>query len=183
LKKTILISTFVVVAWAVAVLVMTSDGVGFADTVVYFFGGLALGTFAVVTTAAAFGHGAVAKQWPVASEIALLVVQLAIIAAVAGSVVLDVPFAARFAASRSALEAAALRTRAAHQPAVPGTIGLFRVTEIDRAGSAVRFIVGDAGLFNDSAGVVYSPDGQPPVVDEDSYQHIGGPWWSWYRSW
>jgi hypothetical protein len=35
----------------------------------------------------------------------------------------------------------------------------------------------------DDCGVVYSPTGEPPVVGEDSYEHISGPWWHWYRSW
>jgi len=60
-------------------------------------------------------------------------------------------------------------------------VGLFLVRNVDHVGEAVRFITGPCSLFDD-CGFVYSPKGSPPVVGEDSYQHLWGPWWHWYRS-
>jgi hypothetical protein len=60
-------------------------------------------------------------------------------------------------------------------------IGLYPVRDVDHVGEAVRFITGRCSLFDD-CGFVYSPKGSPPVVGRDSYHHLWGPWWHWYRT-
>ena len=61
-------------------------------------------------------------------------------------------------------------------------VGLFEVRETEILdGGVVRMITG--GAFLDGAGVVYSPDRQPPTKGEHNYRHLYGNWWSWQRSW
>jgi hypothetical protein len=62
-----------------------------------------------------------------------------------------------------------------------GRIGLFSVRELECLGECRRFIT--AHDFLDDAGLAYCPTGRPPVVGEDSYSHLYGGWWRWYRSW
>jgi hypothetical protein len=66
---------------------------------------------------------------------------------------------------------------------VPGEhIGLFRLQEAEvLPGGIVRLITTDC-MF-DHCGVVYSPQGPPPRVGEDTYSPLGGGWWHWWRSW
>lgn len=62
-----------------------------------------------------------------------------------------------------------------------GFIGLFHVREHECVGACRRFIT--ARAFLDDAGLAYCPAGHPPRVGEDSYVHLYGGWWRWYRSW
>jgi hypothetical protein len=62
-----------------------------------------------------------------------------------------------------------------------GFIGLFHVREHECIGECRRFIT--ARAFLDDAGLAYCPAGHPPRVGEDSYAHLYGGWWRWYRSW
>jgi len=61
-------------------------------------------------------------------------------------------------------------------------VGLFRVREFSQFESELRFLTNECGLV-DFCGIVFSPDGPPPNRGEDSFSHLYGPWWHWYRSW
>jgi hypothetical protein len=65
----------------------------------------------------------------------------------------------------------------------PGVrVGLFWLREAEvLPDGVVRMITTDC-MF-DQCGVVYSPRGAPPVVGEDTYNALGGPWYHWWRSW
>lgn len=60
-------------------------------------------------------------------------------------------------------------------------VGLFQVSDVQHLDGCVRFITTGDGF--DDAGLAYCPEGKPPVVGEDSYRHLYGPWWVWERSW
>ncbi|MDT0303467.1 hypothetical protein [Streptomonospora wellingtoniae] len=49
----------------------------------------------------------------------------------------------------------------------------------DRKGA--RFLVEGAGFLNER-GFAYSPDGPPTAGEEDSYEHLSGPWYTWTRN-
>lgn len=88
----------------------------------------------------------------------------------------------RLLASRSALEryaaAAGQRGLDSKQPV---RAGLFLVRETETLeGGTVRLITAEC-MFDD-CGLVFS-SGQPPVIGEDSYDHLLGKWWHWRRSW
>jgi len=92
-------------------------------------------------------------------------------------------FWVRFMLSRSSLNhyvaAFSNGTRGSSGPAV--RVGLFwlRDTEVLPQG-AVRMITTECGVV-DTCGVVYSPTGRPPVIGEDVYESLGGPWYHCYR--
>jgi hypothetical protein len=110
------------------------------------------------------------------------VIGLGIVTLVFASLTSDLSVRARFSMSRQAFDVAARNALEGKSLRTPTRIGYFRVTEIDRAGKSVRFVIGEYGLA-DSIGVAYSPGGEPPVVGEDYYYDLGGPWWLWIRSW
>lgn len=61
-------------------------------------------------------------------------------------------------------------------------VGLFRLEEAEvLPGGTIRLITTDC-MF-DHCGVAFSPNGQPPVVGEDTYSPLSGHWWLWWRSW
>jgi len=60
-------------------------------------------------------------------------------------------------------------------------VGLFRILEAENTAGCVRFITTQE--FLDHAGLAHCPEGEPPVMGEDCYRHLYGPWWHWYRSW
>lgn len=168
--------------WGSVALVSASDGVSALDYIFYFFGGLAFGAVTVATAVVLLGRGLRKRERLIKILPYPFVIQLVFLVIVFVGVSFDLAFAARFAASRSALEMAATDTRSGTGPRAPVWIGLFRVSEIDKAGNAVRFIIGECGLA-DKCGVVHSPDGAPPVVGEDWYVPMKGFWWGWRRSW
>lgn len=110
-----------------------------------------------------------------------VIVQAGILVLVLVAVALDLAFALRFRLSEPALTHAALDIQSGRHYDGDRWIGLFRVHEINRAGSAVRLITGEC--FFDDCGLAFNTDGAPPVVDEDDYAHLSGPWWRWRRSW
>jgi hypothetical protein len=97
----------------------------------------------------------------------------------------DAPMRVRFEVSRPALEAAAAEALEGRRPEYAehvGWIGLLPIQLLERVPGAVRFQVADAG-FLDPAGFVFSPGADPPVIGEDIYDHLTGPWWLWVESW
>lgn len=61
-------------------------------------------------------------------------------------------------------------------------VGLFWLREAEvLPGGIVRIITTDC-MF-DHCGVVYSPQGEPPRIGEDTYGSLGGSWYHWWRSW
>ena len=93
-------------------------------------------------------------------------------------------FPARFAVSRPALDryATEVRERGDSTPPAGRLVGLFRVREVELlTDGVVRLITTECML--DDCGMAYSPKGPPPVIGEDSYRHLTGNWWHWWRSW
>ena len=101
------------------------------------------------------------------------------------------PEIARFELSRPALrqyvaDVARNDSGERKQSAVAKRVGLYNISETELLrGRIVRLITAEDGF--DHAGFVYIPSSssrsKPPRIGEDSYQHISGPWWYWYRSW
>jgi hypothetical protein len=168
--------------WAVVAVVASSDGaISVFEFLSYVFGGLIL-TAATLIAGAVLVIRAVRRGARLGQSIPLpLRLQVAFLLIGLLGVQLDLPFDARFAASRSALERAAEDVRSGRRPAQPGWIGLFHMAEVDTAGPSVRFITGEC--FVDHCGIAFSREGEPPRVGEDSYVHMDGPWWRWHRSW
>jgi len=93
-------------------------------------------------------------------------------------------FPARFAVSRPALDryVTEVRERGDSTPPPGRIVGLFKVREVElRPDGVVRLITTSCML--DDCGMAYSPKGPPPVIGEDSYRHLSGNWWHWFRSW
>jgi hypothetical protein len=63
-----------------------------------------------------------------------------------------------------------------------GRVGLFWLREVEVLPHGVVRIITTDCMF-DHCGLVYSPAGAPPVVGEDLYKALGGPWYHWWRSW
>jgi hypothetical protein len=170
------------IVWGSYALVDASDGgLGVVEYLLYFYGGLFFGTAAVVVAVLVVTRN-VRRGVGLDSLLPLpLALQLLFLAVVFVGVSFDFAFRARFRLSLSALESAAEEIRSGRREPRSGWIGLFHVTEVDRAGSAVRFITADN--FLDHTGLVHCPVGEPPVLGEDSYQHFRGRWWRWHRSW
>jgi hypothetical protein len=62
-------------------------------------------------------------------------------------------------------------------------IGLYQLTITEHlSDGTVRFITSSHNLL-DSAGFANSESNPPMKRGEDSYKHIYGNWWVWYRSW
>jgi hypothetical protein len=65
----------------------------------------------------------------------------------------------------------------------PGWVGPYALDQAEHLpGGGARFLIAGTG-FLDPSGFAYSPDGPPPVLGEDSYQHLSGPWYQWTESW
>jgi hypothetical protein len=93
-------------------------------------------------------------------------------------------FPARFAVSRPSLDryVREVRERGDSTPPPGRIVGLFKVREVElRPDGVVRLITTSCML--DDCGMANSPKGQPPVIGEDSYRHLSGNWWHWFRSW
>ena len=171
----------IAVVWGTAMLVMNSAGSSFVAGMGYLLGGMAfivvvvfLGVICLLPVLR--GRTRFTRAFPL--PYLLLVACLAV---VFFGVSFNAALWLRVETSRGPLEAVAADVRAGETPKTPLWVGSFRVREIDAAGDSVRFIVGESLL--DDFGIVHSPSGEPPVVGEDSYQHLGGDWWAWERSW
>lgn len=105
----------------------------------------------------------------------------AITLVVFANVALDAPLRMRLALSEPALRAAAVAL-ASGESREPGWYGLFALTTMERLPGGARFQVRNTG-FLDVGGFAYSPDGPPPVLGSDRYEHLTGPWYSWVNCW
>lgn len=112
------------------------------------------------------------RAWAVASLITVVGIAM---------VYLDVPLRARFAVSRPALDRFARSLTDASPMPKPGRVGLYRLDPVETFPGGVRMLVHGAG-FIDSAGFAFSPDHEPPVIGEDEYFHLTGPWYVWHES-
>ena len=94
-------------------------------------------------------------------------------------------FQVRFLASRPALDRVAREAIPMAPPAElsPGRrVGFFWVRESEVLPGGIIRIITTQCMFDD-CGLVYSPNGEPPRVGEDTYRQLGGGWWHWWRSW
>ena len=89
----------------------------------------------------------------------------------------------RLLGSKGALEAYVASAQRGHRNSrQPVRIGLFKVLETETlSDGTVRMITAEC-MF-DECGLAFAPRGIPPVIGEDSYEHLGGAWWRWSRSW
>lgn len=93
----------------------------------------------------------------------------------------------RFHLSRRALDAYAAEVAAGRVPPPKSRIslrwvGLYLVRKTELLpGGAVRVITSSDGI--DAAGFAWSPGSRPPVIGEDFYTPLTGPWYHWHQSW
>jgi hypothetical protein len=82
---------------------------------------------------------------------------------------------------RLALSARALESTGRESWQEPRLVGLFVVSEKMAVGSELRFRT--AECFLDDCGLVFSPEGPPQPIGEDSFLHLTDSWWHWRDSW
>lgn len=98
--------------------------------------------------------------------------ELLVVAIVVAALMVRLPFRMRFALSEAEFRKQVTSVQPGRQTPLPITLGTFRVTEmevVDRG--VVRLTTSRDGLL-DKAGVVFSPDGRPPYLNEDTYTHL-----------
>jgi hypothetical protein len=65
----------------------------------------------------------------------------------------------------------------------PMTLGLFDVSWAERHENTVRFALAGGGNGIHQHGVIWSPQGEPPLPEEEAYEpnveHYYGPWYLW----
>lgn len=92
-------------------------------------------------------------------------------------------FPLRFAASRSSLERYALSISGTDKHSdQTRQVGLYQVRETEALENGVVRLITAECMFDD-CGLVYIPEGAPPVVGEDYYIQIDQSWYRWERSW
>ncbi|MFI6477473.1 hypothetical protein ACIBH1_06055 [Nonomuraea sp. NPDC050663] len=128
-----------------------------------------------VTLALRAGRADLRLSWPVwaASPV--------IVAFAAAAVYFGVPERLRFELSRPALETLAMSV-VSEGDKEPGWTGLFPLRRAEAVPGGARFLVEGTG-FLDPCGYAWSPNGRPPVIGEDHYEHLSGPWYRWRESW
>jgi hypothetical protein len=165
--------------WMVAVLVLFSDaGSGMDAFLILVLGGLGLVLIWIVQffVEVRVPREARTRRWALGP---VLTIACAVFVIFGGS------FWIRFLVSKSALDRFAMERSAGPSPSneAPVRVGLFEARDIDVIEhGCVRFITSRDGMADD-AGLAHSPDGEPPVIGEDSYSHLVGNWWWWHRSW
>jgi len=177
------ITTTAGVAWASYVLGLGSDaGLTVTVAIVHWWGGLALLGLSAVWLAL---HWLATREAPERRHLARIVLVPTVLALCFWVVETGLAFRCRFLLSRAALsrfvqEARPLILSGGFSPHV--RVGLFTIREAEALPHGVVRLITTECLFND-CGLVYSPEGRPPVVAEDVYFPLGGPWWHWGRSW
>lgn len=174
------------VAWFVVVTIAQSDaGVPFPIFLTIVASGVLIVSWWAARLAWAVGLGWRADPstgvcgWPIWS-----IVPVALALGIAASASTG-PLALRVRLGGAALLRAAPSLEAvaaADLQASPARVGLFRVRELVRSGTELRFMTSECGLV-DTCGVVYAPDGPPPHRGEDTLTHLYGPWWHVEQSW
>ena len=102
----------------------------------------------------------------------------------------EVPFEARLALSRGAMDQMAAEV-AAGGSANRGWVGLYDTGTVLRTENGVRFVVDDSSLGR--WGFAYSTSGEPIFIDDEEedaglwtgawFESIGGGWWKWTQAW
>lgn len=149
--------------WVAYFAVLVSDGGGsIIDGCVFFLGSAALAVVWLVRAAVAL-RAARERRLRLASalrEPAIVVCAIALAYTAA-------PFCVRVLLSQPGLRSYVEECRRTGvAPENPRWVGLLKVHRTDFAGSAIRMITARVGM-SDHAGLVYSPDGPPPVLGED----------------
>jgi hypothetical protein len=165
-----------VACWLVAALWWSSDGgVAVFELLIVSYGAVALIAAALVI---AIVERKRQRSFPTSGLLSVIAIVLA------GGVLFfsSIPFRVRFEVGVRSLERFAAGLPVGHsQNRLKRRVGVFNIAESEvLPDRTVRLILAE-DMFDES-GVAYSP-GTPPVVAEDSYQHIRGNWWRWYRSW
>ncbi|HKR99652.1 MAG TPA: hypothetical protein VJU79_09070, partial [Candidatus Dormibacteraeota bacterium] len=93
-------------------------------------------------------------------------------------------FLVRFGLSRPALERYVHTTlrRGVVQEQKRVQVGLFRVRETQIVSADCVRLITSSCMLND-CGVAFRPKFEPPTIERDAYQPIGGGWWTWERNW
>jgi len=171
------------VIWLVYLLLFGSDaGLPFFPVVIV----LVVGGAAVLVLWAlrVVLHLAITRRVPERRRVRWLVAQPMVLLVCIALVASGAAFRVRFMLSQSSLSNYV-------QTASPATtwgssaagvrVGLFRLREVEALPQGVgRMITTECGVI-DACGLVYSPASTPPVVGEDVYDSLGGPWYHWYR--
>ncbi|WP_424527901.1 hypothetical protein ACOZ38_00625 [Sphaerisporangium viridialbum] len=109
-------------------------------------------------------------------------------ALVAGLVVLDMPFRARFAFSEPHFTRLAQAVASGTEPGLRDSrwVGLFPVDNVQRLGGGILFDIEGTG-FLDGYGIAWSPKGEPGPgedgYDRVRYEHLEGPWYTFMEPW
>lgn len=169
--------------WAVYVLLFGSDaGLRIPVFLVLVWGGAGvLGLWILRFGVHLFTH----KRTPGSRRVARLLLEPAALALCFALVWTGAAFWLRFHLSKPALEAYVRNERPALLAGTfkPGVrVGLFWLREAEVVPQGVVRLITTDCMFND-CGLVYSPAAQPPVIGEDTYRPLGGPWYHWWRSW
>ena len=183
LERVVSVATVTAFALWTAYLVLLGSDAGvpfFPVLIVLGWGGVAV---VVLWVLRMILHLAVTRHAPEQRRVRRLVAEPLVPLLCLAFVLSGAAFWVRFMLSRSSLNSYV----AASSKATPGSfrpalrVGLFwlRETEVLPQG-AVRMITTECGVV-DTCGVVYSPTGSPPVIGEDVYDSLGGPWYHWYR--
>lgn len=105
----------------------------------------------------------------------------------------NVPFNARWALSRDALQAVVTELPPGPTGAdsllvdVPSRLGAYRIRSASQVPGGVLFYEA-TGNGSDDAGFAYLPDGPTPALENGSFErpvfeHLGGGWYAWTASW
>ncbi|MCI0441179.1 MAG: hypothetical protein L0177_18915 [Chloroflexi bacterium] len=169
--------------WAAYVLLLGSDaGITVPVLLVLVWGGAAI---LVLWAVRSVVHLLVTRRDPASRRVRRLVAEPVALALCFAFVWSGASFWVRFQFSRPSLSRYVQSTSPAIASGVftPGIrVGLFWLREAEvLPNGVVRMITTDC-MF-DHCGLVYSPRGAPPVIGEDTYDALGGPWYHWWRSW
>jgi hypothetical protein len=169
------------VFWAAYLVVFGSDaGLPFFPVlIVLVWGGVAV---VVLWVLRVLLHLALTRHSPERRRVGRLLAEPVVLFLCVAFVWSGAAFWLRFMFSRPSLNSYVAHAREARlAPFRPGVrVGLFwlRDAEVLPQGE-VRMITTACGVV-DSCGLVYSPAGMPPVLGEDVYDSLGGPWYHWY---
>ncbi|MBE5231480.1 MAG: hypothetical protein INR81_21260 [Microcystis aeruginosa PMC 728.11] len=174
------------IVWFLSLFYFLSDGAESFSDFFFSFGGFILLT--VISVVFLFLY-LKKKGWHFQSVFALIrhpgvyVVLLSFLGSYLLNIYPYIPFEIRFKLSQQALEDFAKHPISDNDNSTVQWVGLFPLREVDIAGTSVRMIVSEC--FLDDCGFVYSPNGDPPIVYEDSYYELpfAENWYYWHRSW